>query len=64
MSNLGRYYGRGKKVKLRDGSDRMVGTIEFADHKNDLYHITWKRPGDRRGNMSSHSRLALIPHRG
>lgn len=64
MSNQSRYYGHGKKVKLKNGSDRTVGTIEFADHKNDRYHIVWRRPGQARGHMSLHSRLALVPFKG
>ena len=64
MSNISRHYGVGKLVKLRDGSDRTVGTIQNADHKNDRYQIMWKRPGASRGHVSLHSRMALVPFRG
>ena len=60
MSKHSKYYGKGKLVKLRDGSDRAVGTIQFADHRNDRYQIMWKRPGGERW-MSLHSRMALLP---
>jgi len=60
MSMHSKYYGKGKLVKLRDGSDRTVGTIQFADHRNDRYQIMWKRPGGERW-ISLHSRMALLP---
>ena len=59
MSSQNKYYGRGRKVKLKDGSDRTVGIIQFADHRNDRYQIMWKRPGGERW-MSLHSRMALV----
>lgn len=58
--NHSKRYGKGKLVKLRDGSDRTVGMIEFADHRNDRYEIVWKRPGGERWR-SLHSRMALVP---
>lgn len=64
MSNHSRYYGKGKLVKLLDGSDRTVGTILNANHKSDRYQIHWKRHGDPRGHISLHSRMALVPFRG
>ena len=64
MSNHSKYYGKGKLVKLRDGSDRTIGTIQFADHKNDRYHVVWKRPGQTRGHISLHSRMALVTYKG
>ena len=60
MSSQNKYYGKGRLVKLRDGSDRTVGTIQYADHRNDRYQIMWKRPGGERW-MSLHSRMALVP---
>ena len=60
MSKHSKYYGKGKLVKLRYGSDRTIGTIQFADHRNDRYQIMWKRPGEERW-LSLHSRMALVP---
>ena len=60
MRAYSKYYGKGKSVKLKDGSDRTVGIIHFADHRNDRYQIMWKRPGGERW-LSLHSRMALVP---
>ena len=63
MSKYSKYYGKGKKVVMMYEESDAIGTIQQAFHRNDRYHVMWKRPGGERW-MQLHSRMALKPYLG
>tara|TARA_Y100001973_G_C5175252_1_gene321508 strand:- start:306 stop:497 length:192 start_codon:yes stop_codon:yes gene_type:complete len=63
MSNLSKYYGKGKLVVLKFEDNGAIGAIQYANHRSDKYQIMWKRPGGERW-IGLHSRLALKPYLG
>lgn len=61
MSSRSRYYGKGKLVTHKDFPANVIGTIQYADHRNDKYQVMWKKPGGERW-IQLHTRMVLKPY--